>query len=231
MHDMGDNKSGPTILVEPTILRMGKITLADAIRWAYDLKAYQLVGRDGKQWSESTGMPQLYFIEGHFGLSTSRADLKVMLQNLLKVRMGLVCHPDQQQMMVSLAKLSAKGISKSLVPSQQAAPEATDRVVLQLSSPEHLAQMQIKVENATIGEIANELSRMMRAPILDSTGLGDRRYNITGWVMDFREVKTVPDFQDTILDSLGQLGLKVSQGIALVKVLVVDHVNNKLAEN
>src|SRR5262249_53904650 len=96
MQHMG-GQDVPIIMVEPTILRMRSVTLAAVIKWAYNLRAHELVGKDGEQWNESMGMQGVYYIEGHFDPSTSRQDIRVMLQNLLKERMGLVSHLEEKQ--------------------------------------------------------------------------------------------------------------------------------------
>jgi len=230
MQNMGD-KSGPAITIEPTILRMRAITLADAIKWAYNLKPYELVGRDGKQWSESTGMPALYYIEGHCDQATSRKDVRVMLQNLLRERAGLLSHLEEKEMIVNQVRPSVKGLSKIVTLAQAAPTENIERSVLQLSSPAAADQLQIEVQSGTMGQIANELSRMIRAPLVDNTGLGDARYDIKGWVIDLRDVGSAASLQDTIVGSLSQLGLAVSTGKDLVQVRVVDSVNDKPVAN
>jgi uncharacterized protein (TIGR03435 family) len=230
MHNVGDAPGQPIIL-EPSILRMRAVTLADAIRWAYDLKPYELVGKDGKLWSESVGMPKLYYIEGHFDPSTSRSDVKVMLQSLLKERMGLLTHFEKKEMAVNQVKPSTKGLSKSVSLADESLPETVDRVVLQLSSPDGQQQLQVNVQNATMGQIVNELSRMARTPLMDATSFGDSRYTIKKWIIDFSDVKSATELQDAILGSLSQLGLTVSTGKSLVQVCIVDKINDKPTEN
>jgi len=228
MENMGD-RSGPAILMEPTILRMRAIPLAEAIKWAYDLKSYELVGKDGKQWSESTGMPSLYYIEGHFDQAASRGDIRAMLQNLLKDRMGLVLHVEENEIAVNRLRKSSKGLSRIVTQAHEPLPEAVERPVLQLSSAGGPRELQIDVQNGTIGQIANELSRMIRAPLVDATGLGDARFDVKHWVIDLSNVESFTAMQDSILGSVSQLGLSVSTGKALVQMRVVDHINEMVA--
>lgn len=228
MQNMGD-RPGLAILVEPTILRMRAIPLAEAIKWAYDLKSYELVGKDGKTWSENPGMPNLYYIEGHFDPGAGRDQVKAMLRNLLKDRMGLRSHVEESEIAVNRLRKSSGGLSKIVTRAQEPLPETMEGSVLKLSSAGDPRQLQIDVQNGTIGQIANEVSRMIRAPLVDSTGLGDERYDVKHWVIDLSTVETFTAMQDSILGSLGQLGLSVSTGKSLVRVRVVDHINETVA--
>jgi uncharacterized protein (TIGR03435 family) len=227
---MKNMDSGKNIKVwmEPTILRMRGVTLAETIRWAYDLKAYQLVGTDGKPWDESVGMQRLYYIEGQFPEHTSHKDVKAMLQTLLNEKIGLVCHSGKPEIKMNQAKVDPKGISDSLSLTPDPPPQTGE------IKPDNIPgskAMQMVGTNVTMGQIIDEVSRMARIPVVDSTGLGDTRYNIKRWIIDFSDLQSAVGIQDIILGSLSQLGITVSTGKSSVQVLVVDSISNKLAEN
>jgi uncharacterized protein (TIGR03435 family) len=96
-----------------------------------------------------------------------------MLQNLLSDRKGLMCHFEKQDMRVSYVTLSDKGLSKAVRLSTEPPPESIDTAYLKLR--ESLKEMIVETKNSTISELLNDIARMAKAPLIDSTGLGNNR--------------------------------------------------------
>jgi uncharacterized protein (TIGR03435 family) len=223
-----------SLLVNPSgMMNTTNTSLADLIKFAYDLHEKQIVG--GPQWMETdkfdvTGKPDTEGIP-------NPTQLKMMVQKMLADRFQLSFHREKRELSVYAITI-AKGGHK-LKPT-----ESTSNLPGYGRSPRGMM-----VRNSTITEWAailgaNTLATLDR-PVVDQTGLGDKRWDFTlNYTPDSvlaaqagagangqAGAASDPDAPPDLFTAFQQqLGLKLEPTKAPVDVIVVDRVE-KPTEN
>jgi uncharacterized protein (TIGR03435 family) len=179
-------------------------SLDELIRFAYSMKEYQI---SGPRWLNDSSVCFDVMARGRPG--TSQREMRVMLQTLLQERFHLAAHRESK--VLPIYELVA---AKSGVKLKEADPAGRSGI----SS----GGGEMKATHVTMGDFAYELSRDVKRPVLDKTGIAG--------AFDFRlsyergedSVSDTAAFLTAVRNGLG-LELKASKGS--VEVLVVDHID------
>ncbi len=204
---------GRRIQTTPTTLTTRGLSLRACILWAYGMPA-QVAGPD---WLDTVRLD----IFAKTTKPVNDKQLYLMLQTLLKARMGLKTHVEPREMGVYALTLAKSGPKFKESPAE--GPEVTrqDKTML-------------IVEHASLSELAAELSgKVFDRPVVDATGL-QGRYDIR---LDMAAARLAAqmspnDPAGAMMSALEeQLGIKVAPRKANVDVLVVDHAEKRPADN
>jgi len=220
------NQRGWGITVNPSgMLITRNTTLADLIKFAYDLHPKQVIGSPA--WFDSdrfdvSGKPDTP------GMPTVK-QMKLMMQKMLVDRFSLTFHTEKKEL-TAYAITQSKGGAKIEKETNAKIP------VPGFGGP---PQRGFNVRNATLSEFASVMqAQFMDQPVVDQTGLGDVRYT---FVVKFTPDASMRPFggaggppdgasattdQDAPPDIFGaveqQLGLHMQKTKAPVDVMVVD---------
>ena len=218
--------------------------LRNVLMAAYNLQTFQIVAPD---WLAT----ERYDIAANVPDGTTREQVPVLWQQLLKERFSLVLHHESREFQVEEVTV-AKGGAKLKETDLGANPDpflpdlgppkpnpamngygATVTI-----TPDGQAQMVAKA--LTMADIAVRLGNALRMPVLDKTGLTGRydfRLDYTidlsaialppGGIADTRP-EPGPDLASAVEK---QLGLKLSRAKASLDVIIVDHVERVPSEN
>jgi uncharacterized protein (TIGR03435 family) len=224
-------EGGFSLLVNPRngLLTTTKTSVSDLIKFAYDLHPRQIT--KGPAWLESerfdiTAKPDTP------GLPNG-AQLKMMVQKLLKDRFQLTFHNEKKELSVYAITVSKTGakLTKSESPLNLPGFAGGPRTFM--------------VRNATMEEFAHVLQgNILEQPVVDQTALGSTRYDFTlKWTPDPTQSQfgggaaappPLADGADALPDIFTafqqQLGLKLDSTKAPVDVMVIDRME-KPSEN
>jgi uncharacterized protein (TIGR03435 family) len=206
-------------VIEPTerSLTMRNVTLATCIKWAYKIQDFQLTGPD---WLNG----QHFDIVANSPGPVATSDLRVMLQQLLADRFKLEVRKQSKEMQALAIVVEKNGPKFS-------ASTASGESGIKFNGAGIVAQ------RATLGQLAEVLSRPLRGPVVDLTGLtGEYDFKL-----DLVRYQTADDhapakgqdarsaiFTQDMLPLIGtglheQLGLKLESRKASIDVLQVEH--------
>jgi uncharacterized protein (TIGR03435 family) len=205
----------------PASLTMRHVRLLACIRWAYDVQEYQIVGPD---W-----MNDLWFdVFAKSAGEATTAQLHTMLQGLLADRFKLAVRRDTKEM-TTLILTVAKGGHK-LEPTETEGSPAFQT-----------GQLTATGRGATLEPLLNLLSRELRTPVVDETGLKGKFNYFLDINPYFTEesrkaaqgINGPPPDANAIIAAAFQkeLGLKVEPKKAPVPMIIVDHVEKAPSEN
>jgi uncharacterized protein (TIGR03435 family) len=194
-------------------LTMGNVTLAECLKFAYGLSDdIQLAG---PPWIRAKG-EIIFDIVAKAPADTPREQLLFMLQTLLTERFQLVLHRGEKT-----ASYLALVQSRKALKIEPADPNLSGAV----SNTFHLGHIDSK--GVYLPMLATVLSRFMRQPVLDMTGLSGRYVVKLDWTpdpVDPLKPGTEPGTGPTIYTAVQeQLGLKLESRKGPLEVIVVDH--------
>jgi len=195
-------------------LTMRNVTLASIIRWAYNLRPFELSGPD---WLTE----KRFDIAGKAAETTSEDQLRLMLRGMLSDRFKLAVH--QQAKELSSFVLTERGAPKLKAVEGSGEGSMTG------------AALSFEGHGMTMLRLANILSSGLKVPVIDQTGL-DGHYDFK---LDMRPYFTARQPGDPPLDLMGiaviavqeQLGLKLEARKMPIDILVVDHAERAPTEN
>jgi uncharacterized protein (TIGR03435 family) len=222
---------------DPTFFTCENYGLAGIIWMAFDLQDYQLSGPD---WMLTTQ----FTVSAKIPPGTTRAEFRLMLQNLLIDRFKLTFHHEKRQVN-GFTLVAAKGgpkfkeyveePSKNDDPPRQTAQIKNDANGFPLLQRGKGFSMAITINRATLHsgggtmeEFAESVSNQLRLPVKDATGLTGK-YDVTmSWVADNSPDAPAPNIFQAVQE---QLGLKLESKKVAVDVLVIDHLEKTPTEN
>jgi uncharacterized protein (TIGR03435 family) len=179
-------------------------SMEECIRWAYDVREYQIAG---PSWLNADDA--CYDIEAKTSPDTTKADMRVMLQNLLADRFKLALHHEERALPVYELVVAKNGPKPTLKPA------GGDEHAGTRSIGGHVTATQISMK-----EFANQLARWTKIPVYDKTGLA----GLFTFKLDY-EGDNHEEGMPTLFTALQeQLGLKLESSKAPVDVLVIEHV-------
>jgi uncharacterized protein (TIGR03435 family) len=179
-------------------------TLKNLVRWAYDLKAFQLPTQ-GPAWTDT----DRYVIEARSMTPATRPELMRMLQPMLAARFGLKVHWELRQGPVYFLNLANHGLKLPLATRKDHCGEVNIRPTSLWSDCD------------SMDSFAADLQELLKdRPVINRTGLATEQY----------EIKLDLSLDDDAADGLSlfsalpaQLGLTLTSGRAPVRKLVLDH--------
>jgi uncharacterized protein (TIGR03435 family) len=183
-------------------------SMEECIRWAYDVKEYQISGPD---WLNSD--PASYDIVAKAPAGASGREMRLMLQTLLAERFKLALHRETRMLPVYELVTGKNG------PKLQAAgPDEKRGISSQGGS--------VKASGVTMEFFAATLARYIGRPVFDKTGVAGAFDFSFEYSLDGRD-ETKP----SIFTAVEQLGLKLRAAKGPVEVLVIDHAERIPTDN
>jgi len=191
----------------PGSVSMRNVRIRTCIKWAYDLKNYEISGVDPMA-------PEHYNITAKAEESLPVSELRIMMQNLLASRFKLTLHRETKQ--VQAYELTVARSGSKLHP----------------SGPDGQAEFGGEgnvgyFKQTTVAEFADFLSFPLFSPVLDKTDLKGR--------FDFSLDPSDPPSHDAREGFMAavekQLGLKFQPVKTSIQILIVDHIEKIPTEN
>ena len=192
-------------------LTLGNATLADCLKFAYGLT--NDIQLDGPAWIRRKG-EVIFDVIGKASPETPREQLLLMLQGLLTERFKLVIHREERPASYIALTQSKKGLKLEVL--DASAPAVMNNTF-------HLGHIDSK--GVYMPMLATVLSRFLRQPVVDMTGLTGRYVVKLDWTPDPVDPEKAPQVSGpTIYTALQeQLGLKLEARKGPLEVMVVDH--------
>ena len=191
---------------DPMRLSLTGCTLKGLVRWAYDLKPFQLPAQ-GPAWIDT----DRYVIEARSTAPATRPELMRMLQPMLAARFGLRVHWELRQGPVYFLNVANHGLKL---------PPATRK--------DHCGEVNIRPNSLwadcdSMDDFAEDLQEfaVKDRPVINRTRLAGKQYEIK---MDVSLDEEAADGPSLFSALPAQLGLTLTSGRAPVRKLVLDHV-------
>lgn len=197
------------------------------ISYAYGVADYQISG--GSDWTIADrynieaippdSSPSRNSKQSPFAIATT-PEQRQMLQSLLRDRFALKVHSETREGEVYILSRGSKPLQ--LQPPKDPDMDSRGTVVVKQGG---VIDGETFGENATMAFLASQLSRDLKLPVLDQTGL-------TGGY-DFHLPPTDPENHDmtaAIFDAMHRLGLDLKKGKGPIESIVIDHIE-KPTEN
>lgn len=208
----------PDIRTEPDRLTIRSVRLQSIIAWAYNVKDFQVTGPG---WFTD----ERYDIVAKAGAPVLEEQLRAMLQTLVAERFKVELHRQTKETSL-YALVVAKGGPKIEESSGDGPQTFGGR------------GMKAEARNTTMTQLADALPNMMRAPVLDMTGLKGK-YNFAVDLTSYIAVpqqhlpgEPPPDPAVIISQAISdQLGLRLEPRKAPLEMIIVDHAEKVPVEN
>jgi uncharacterized protein (TIGR03435 family) len=208
------------IQASPGSLTLRNVTLKNAVRWAYHVSEYQVLGPD---WLDSTR----YDIVARAPGAADEEQMQLMLQSLLADRFKLVLHRQSKEFQVYVLSPGKNGTKL-----QESTGTGEGSIEAQPN------RMSVVVARTPVSQMIDMLTAVLGAPVLDETGLKGK-YDITVNLADYMaEMQSAgggappPDPLSIVKAALEQqLGLKLESRKMPLDVLVVDSAEKIPTEN
>lgn len=204
------------IVVHPGSVLMSNVRVRTAIKWAYEIKEFQITGSGALDAPYDYRNSARYEIAGKAAPDTPISELRLMLRNLLAERFHLAAHRESREVASLVLRLGGE-------PHKMRPPTDPEGVFVLVPSPTGMT-----VENGTLDEFGDTISGKLRMPVLNRTGLTGR-FNFG---LDFSHI--LPPAEDEYVFSKTireQMGLAMSREKAAIEMLVVDRVEKRPTEN
>jgi len=220
-----------TIASDPGMVQYNNLALRDLIRIAYDVKIYQVEGPD---WIDTTR----FNVDAKLPAGVSDSHVPEMLQTMLAERFGLVVHRETKDHAV-LALIAAKGGAK-LKAAENPIPESAGGARrgggLRVQVDDQGAHIQ--ATSATMGSLADMVSRFSEKPIVDQSGIeGQYDFDLVLSPEALRPGRgggmpePTAEGAGTLYEAFGRYGLKLEPRKAPITMVVVDHMEKAPKEN
>jgi len=209
----------PNIKATPGMVVVRNQNLRACIAWAYRVTDAQVTG------SDHLDSPRFDIIAKSTGPASEDA-LRVMMRSMLEDRFKLAFHRQNKEMQTYVLSIGKNGFKAK-----------ESRSEGDMAMEPNQAAMSVTISRAPISQLVNMLGQIVRAPILDSTGLTGRydlTLNIAKYAADMAErgkeiqldplALIVPILQE-------ELGLKLESKKVALDLLVIDHLEKSPVEN
>lgn len=223
----GEGSRRENIQVSPDTLTMRNASMRSCIRWAYHVMDYQVTGPDWLGFER-------YDIVAKAAAVTTEDQLRAMLQTLLAERFKLALHRQNKELPAYVVLIGKNGPKF-----HEAQTEG------EMSIQPNQSRMTVAIQRAPLSQLVDMLSNVLRAPVLDQTGLKGR-YDITidiaKYIGDFgqrRDGGAEGHALGAPMDPLSiistglqeELGLKLESRKTPIDLLIVDHAEKVPVEN
>jgi uncharacterized protein (TIGR03435 family) len=199
----------------PASVTLRGATLRSCIRAAYKVMDYQVTGPD---WIGQ----ERYDIVAKSAGPASEDQLRLMLQNLLAERFKLSFHRQTKEMAAWVLTVGKNGPKFKESVTEGEGNIAPDR-----------QKLEVVVQRTPVSQLVDLLTALLRAPVIDETGLKGK-YDMT-----IKVDKYMPETPTAIVDMLStivtgvqqELGLKLDEKKLPLDLLVVDRAEKAPVEN
>jgi uncharacterized protein (TIGR03435 family) len=206
-----------TVDVLPGTVTMRNMRLTGVIRWAYNVLDAQVSGPD---WLDGAR----FEIIAKAGKPAPEAEMRTMMQKLLSDRFKLEFHRQVKDVSALVLTVGKNGHKLKEVEQEGSPSFQTGR-------------LNLTGKGATVAQLIVFLSRELRQPIVDQTGLAGRYdyfMDINKYVTDeMRNQPGPPPEAPTIIAQAlnSQLGLRVDAKKVPLEVLIIDKIEKTPTEN
>jgi uncharacterized protein (TIGR03435 family) len=218
----GERVRRDNIQVSPGTVTLRNVNLKTCIRWAYHVTEYQV---SGPAWLDS----ERYEIAGKAAGPAAEEQLRLMMQALLQERFKLALHRQIKDFQVYV-----------LVPGKNGPKVHESTTEGETSIETNQRQMSVSVLRAPVLQLIELLSNVLRAPVIDQTGLKGRydlSLNVAKYAADMaaqgKSVESTPMDPQALISMVLQeeLGLKLESKKMPLDLLIVDHAEKSPVEN
>jgi uncharacterized protein (TIGR03435 family) len=218
----GGPRRRENIQVSPGTVTMRNVSLKASIRWAYHVTDFQVSGPD---WLDS----ERYEIAGKAAGPATEEQLRLMMQALLQERFKLALHRQTKELSAYVLVVGKNGPK---VHETKTEGEASIDV--------NQRQLSVSVQRAPVSQLVEMMSNMLRAPVIDMTGLTGRydiTLNVAKYAADMaargQSIESAPADPLALISMILQeeFGLKLEAKKMPLDVLIVDHAEKVPVEN
>jgi uncharacterized protein (TIGR03435 family) len=201
------------------MLRGERITLRMLLAAGYGVTEPRIIGPD---WLDKSRFDVIAkSLEG-----VPNSDLKPMLRTLLKDRFKLAAHLELKEMSVYFLGVAKGGVRMPVYPARDLGPDH--------QGDARYRGFPIMRGTGTAARLALVLSRILKRPVIDKTGLTERyNYFLSFAPLSPQAADNTPEFSppDIFTAVKEQLGLTLQSGRDNVEVVIVDHMERMPTEN
>ena len=214
----GEGARRDRVTFEPGRLTMINVTMRRSIQSAYEVQEYQV---SGPGWLDE----ERYDISAKSADAVPEKDLRLMLQRLLAERFKLEFHRVKKELPVYALLVAKNG------------PKFKESAADGEFSIKPTSRTTASMQRATVAQLVDMLTRVLKAPVLDETGLKSRYdvdIDITSYMPEGSEHSNGPPPDVAALAMAAvqeQLGLKLESRKAMLDLLVVDRAEKAPTEN
>ena len=210
------------IQVSPGGVTMRNVNLRTCIRWAWHVTDFQV---SGPAWLDS----ERYEIMGKAGSPATDDELRLMMQGLLAERFKLALHHQTKEL---AAYVLAPGKNGPKV--HESATEGESSIAV------NQKQFSVSVQRTPGSQLVEMLSNVLRAPVVDMTGLKgryDQTLNVAKYAADLaaqgKSIDSAPMDPLALISMVLQdeLGLKLEAKKMPLDLLIIDHAEKAPVEN
>ena len=216
VQDRGRRGPFESVQVSPGSLAMRGVRYRTAIAWAYGVRDFQVTGPD---WLDQAG----FDIAAKAEDAAKESELRLMLRTLLAERFKLETHLERKETSAYVLTIGKNGLSPNVKPSDSEGDP--------LVQP-NLAKMEVSVKRAPASQLVELLSKVLREPVIDETGLSgtfDATVNISKYIP---ESSTAPDIVSLALRAIqAEFGLEVKHRKTTMDYVIVDRTEKTPVEN
>ncbi len=206
------------IQLSPNGLTMRAVSLKAAIAWAYHVMDYQVSGPDWMGFER-------FDIIAKAAEPANSDQMREMMQALLAERFELAVHRQNKEMAAYVLVQGKNGTKLHESTTEGESSIQAER-----------AKMSVTVQRTPLSQLVDMLSAVLRAPVLDETGLKGRydiTVNVAKYVPGERQAGDPPlDPMAMIMTALQEeLGLKLESKKVALDLVIVDHAEKVPTEN
>lgn len=240
------------------MLRYTNVSLKDCLRIAYRVKEFQIQGPDS--------LDKRYDIAAKIPAGVSQDQVPEMLQSMLEERFKLKLHRDTKEHAVYALVAAKDGPKLKPAEVQMGTPAAPGpgMVVRPMAGgpsgpPRNAVMMQVdgagahlKAPSATLGNLADMISRFTERPVIDATGIsGQYDFDLVFSPESMRGMpggmrvgpgpgpgdgppraaESAAEPAGSIYDSVKAYGLRLDPRKAPMEILIIDHIESEPTEN
>lgn len=229
-----------TILVgmnaDPSMVSYRNLTLRDAIRGAYMVRDFQIVGPD---WMSTVR----FEVDAKVPQGASSEDIPLMFQSLLKQRFGLQFRRDPKEMQVYSLQVGKDGPKLkdpvARAPGQQLAMGTDGKPRAMVMFGGSTEAVTVTAPAASLLTLVGVTSRFTGKPLVDDTGI-QGEYNFTlkfapevassgGFTLPMPGPNSDP--APTLAEAVKEYGLKIETKKENIDMFVVTHIEKTASEN
>jgi len=220
----GPGSRRQNIQFSPDSVTMRNVSFRSCIQWAYHVMDYQITGPD---WLAG----ERYDITAKSAAAVPEDQLRQMLQTLLADRFQLTLHRQTKEL-PAYVLLVAKGGPKFKESETEGEPSVDPQ----------LNRMAVVIQRTPLSQLVDVLSNILRAPVLDETGLKgkyDVTLNVAQYLPEIGEGRGASGGGRAPIDPIPiimtglqeELGLKLESRKMPLDLLIVDHAEKVPTEN
>ena len=221
---------------DPSIVSYRNLTLRDAVRGAYKVNDFQIVGPD---WMSNVR----FGVDAKLPAGATTDQIPEMFQALLEERFKLTWRRESKEMQVYALLLGKDG--PKLKPAQKQAPDqpmamGTDgKPRASVIFGGSLSRMTITAPSASLLTLVGVASRFTSRPVVDATGIdGEYDFSITfaaetdaGLPQGFQGNPALSEPAPSFAEAVKKYGLRIEPRKETIDMFVVTHVEKTPTEN